>query len=166
MISDPASYIERLDAFPDGSGRSLVTLTAQGQADTETWLPLDVHGDVAQQHADLAKRVHRLMKIRVRRYLNALASVCEWQACARGLSRAIGGSGYDMSKLHFREVLSVVDSGAHACLLATCSEAARVAGCVTAEEVARLLRHEPIDVVLDPRPLDVAPGPPIVLESL
>lgn len=165
MSNPAASYIERTDEFPDGSNRSLVTLTAQGHADTETWLPLDAHGDVDQQHADLAKRVHRLMKVRVRRYLNAIASACAWQDCAYGLARAITMSGYDIPKLHFRGVLTVVGGGDLSPLLAACAAEARIAGFVTADEVDRLLRHEPIDAVLDPRPPDVEPGPPLVFEK-
>lgn len=165
MMSNHASYIERIDEFPDGSARALVTLTAQGQGDTETWLPLDVNGDVAQQHADLAKRLHRLMKCRVRRFLNGLASACGWKNHASALAQAIIASKYDTSKLSFRALLATMGEVDLARLLETYAEEARVAGIVTAEEVERLLRYEPIDAVLEPRPLDVEPGPPLVVEE-
>jgi len=164
-MSNDASHIERIDSFPDDSGRVLITLTARGQADTETWLSFDPHMDSAQQHTDLGKRVHRLLKYQVRRYLNSLASACEWSACVNGLAHGIAYSGYDVSKLHFRGMLGVVDDRAFARLLAVGSEEARVAGFVTAEEVEQLARYELIDAVLDPRPADVAPGPPLVLQN-
>lgn len=165
MSSNPESYIERIDDFPDFTRRALVTLTAQGQADTETWLPLDVAGDVPQQHIELARRTHRLMKIRIRKFLNSVATSQAHRESILNLVRCITESGFEMERMHFRDVHNLVVGMDLSGLLQACIEEARVAGFITDAEVEQLFRLEAIEVNLDPRPPDVPPGPPLVFQE-
>lgn len=165
MQGDPKQFVDRIDEFCDQSGRILVTLTADGFRDTDTWSPLDLTGDVEQQHAALAKRLHRFLKVRVRHYLNGLALACSWQTHCGDLTRGIIGSGFDQAKLYFHGVLESVASVDLQQLLAAGCEEARLAGFVSVDEVHRLLQGEAIAVMLDPRPEDVPSGPPIVVTA-
>jgi len=162
MTKRPGDFVARIDDFGDCSNRELVTLTPEGQRDTETWLPLDLNGDVGRQHADLAARTYRLWKVRVRSYLNGLGQTAHWQEHVSELRRGVEATGYDAGQFFFAGCLSLVEGvDLHGHLSATC-EAARVAGFVTDEEVGKLAHGESIEVVMDPRPEDVPPGPPIV----
>lgn len=161
MEGELTKLVDRLDAFGDLSGRQLLTLTPEGQAVTETWGPLDQNGDGDQQHADLAKRTHRLWKVRVRAYLNGLAQAATWQAHVNALRYCVEATGFDAGQFYYAACLSLVESVDLLEHLSACTEAARVAGFITAEEAGQLGRGEAIDEAIDPRPADVEPGPPI-----
>ena len=163
MQDDLKNFVDRIDGFGDESKRVLVSLTADGLRDTETWSSLDPERDLDIQHAALAKRLHRLAKIRVRHYLNGLALACSWQAHCNDLWRCVTASGFDPAKLYFRGVFELVAIVDLQRCLATCCEEARLAGFISVGEVDQLAKGETIAAVLDPRPADVPIGPPIVM---
>lgn len=162
MSSDFHShFIARLDDFPDGGGRALLTLSCQGQRDTETWMPLSPTGDIASQHANLAMRLHRLTKIRIRHYLKGLAQCVSWKVSLNDFKRCIESSGYDTKKFFYADAFdqaSLVVS--HEQLTSLC-EIARVAGFITGDEADLLVQGQAIDLRLDLRPAGIDPGPPI-----
>lgn len=164
-MSNPAECVGRLDEFPDASGRFLVTLTAQGQTDTETWPPLDLNGNVAQQHLDMSRRLQRFFKVRTRHLLNGLAMATLWQQHVAKLRAGLLAEGYEPERMSFdglsRSLLNLDLSG-----FPDLVELARITGFLDAAEVTALLRGEAINVALDPRPGDVPLGPPLVFEEM
>lgn len=157
----PSHLIARLDDFPDGSERALLTLSCQGQRDTETWMPLSPTGDIAAQHASLAMRLHRLTKVRIRHFLNGLAQCVSWKVSLNDLTRCIESSGYDTKKFFYAAAFDQVAMAVSLEQLASLCEIARVAGFITEDEVDLLVHGQAIDSRLDPRPAGIDPGPPI-----
>lgn len=157
----PSSYVQGLDHFPDGSERALLSLSCQGQWDTETWMPIDPKGDVDVQHVNLAMRLHRLTKIRIRHFLNGLAQCVAWQASLNDLKRCIESSGYATAQFFYAAAFDqLIGAGPPDQLVSLC-ELARVAGFITEAEANLLVQGHSIDVRLDARPAGIDPGPPI-----
>lgn len=161
MHGKTGGLIERLDNFGDGSNRELVTLSAEGQRDTETWSPLDLNGDRSAQHADLSARLHRLSKYRARKFLTGLAEAAHWQQHMADLRTNVLASGFSPERLYFdvcqREILTPDLAQQLSHLL----NRAVVAGFIDRAEADVLANGTSIEVLLDPRPVGVEPGPPI-----
>lgn len=164
-INQTDGLIAGVHAFQDGSHRALVSLTEQGLRDTETWLPLDPDKDVTAQHADLAKRLHRLVKVRVQHMLNNLAQAAHWQRHLADLRGGTVKGGYDPQQMFYDDLtcdLLRQDLTGLPALV----EQGRVAGFLNFAEAETLRRGGPIEVSLDPRPAGIGHGPPLVGEMM
>lgn len=161
MDSEAQRSVDRIDDFSDQSGRVLVTLSGEGQRDTETWLPLDRTVDVDQQHVDLGRRLHRLSKYRARKFLNGFAEAAHWQQHLAALRASVLASGFNAERLYFdacQKEMLVLDLAEQ---LSRLLNRAREAGFIDQGEVDALASGASIEVALDPRPVDVELGPPI-----
>jgi len=164
--TNPGDFVARIDNFGDDSNRGLVTLTPEGQRDSETWDTLDPEVDVGQQHVELATRLHRLVKYRARKYLNGITEAAQWQRHLADLRTSVMASGFSTEKLYFdacQQKMLAVDLAE---LIPDLLDRATEAGFIDPCEADALARGESIKVVLGPRPEGTQQGPPLVVEEL